>query len=226
MMKWTWWWAVRGWLGCVAGAADGQLPTAATCLPRGPALTCRASPPRPAPPLRPTFAAAAFSVTPERKTLVRFLKPFLYSAGCALYAPGGAVDGVDAWADLKGRRVASREGYYANDALQALGAELVMVQDAEGGRHALRRAAAAVHTCPVAVGRSGGTRRPADCPPSSSPCPAEAEAAVQAGRAQAYAADSVAAELGSLERVKELQPISVSAYAMAVQSGDNQVAAW
>lgn len=49
---------------------------------------------------------------------------------------------------------------------------------------------------------------------------------MQAGRAQAYAADSVAAELGSLERVKELQPISVSAYAMAVQSGDNQVAAW
>lgn len=55
---------------------------------------------------------------------------------------------------------------------------------------------------------------------------AEAEAAVEAGRAQAYAADATVAAHGRLLRVQGLQPIAVAPYAVAVRRGDNRVAGW
>lgn len=61
---------------------------------------------------------AVFSVTPERKEEVTFVRPYYYSAGMGLYAPGGAVEGVETWSDLGGKAVATQQGYYGNEALE------------------------------------------------------------------------------------------------------------
>ena len=58
----------------------------------------------------PTLPPAAFSVTPERKEKVYFVPPYYYSAGMALFAPGGSIPGVDSWAELEGKSIAVREG--------------------------------------------------------------------------------------------------------------------
>ncbi len=42
--------------------------------------------------------------------------PSYYSAGAALFAPGGEIEGVSSWDDLQGRTVAILQGNYVIDA--------------------------------------------------------------------------------------------------------------
>ncbi|PRW44565.1 ABC transporter permease [Chlorella sorokiniana] len=58
----------------------------------------------------------SFTITPDRKKLVQFVMPSYYSAGAALFAPGGEIQGVRSWEDLSGQTVAVLEGNYVIDA--------------------------------------------------------------------------------------------------------------
>lgn len=51
-----------------------------------------------------------FTVTPERAQLVQFIQPYYYSAGAALYAPGGSIQGVQSWGDLRGKSLTIKRG--------------------------------------------------------------------------------------------------------------------
>lgn len=57
-----------------------------------------------------------FSVTANRSKLVQFVAPSYYSAGATLFAPGGRIEGVSSWGDLKGKTLAVRGGNYVIDA--------------------------------------------------------------------------------------------------------------
>lgn len=48
-------------------------------------------------------------------------RPYYYSAGAGLFAPGGKLEGVSKWTDLVGKAVAVRPGYYANGPLEVGG---------------------------------------------------------------------------------------------------------
>ena len=77
------------------------------------------------------------TITPERRKLVPFVFPSYYSAGAALFAPGGAIDGVSSWEELSGETVAVLEGSYILDAAPETPAlqnvTLLQVPTAEGG---------------------------------------------------------------------------------------------
>lgn len=88
------------------------------------------------PPL-PLCRLPGITITPERRKLVQFVFPSYYSAGAALFAPGGAIDGVGSWEDLSGQTVALLEGSYILDAAPETPAlqnvTLLQVPTAEGG---------------------------------------------------------------------------------------------
>lgn len=95
-----------------------------------------------------TRVPAVFSITDARKQVVDFLYPSYYSAGAAVFAPGGAIEGVARWEDMSGRTVAVPQGYYALEAAAATpalaGINFVVAANAEGTRG---RSASLRHLC-------------------------------------------------------------------------------
>lgn len=55
-------------------------------------------------------------MTAERSRLVQFIFPSYYSSGAAVFAPGGAIEGVSSWHDLSGKTLSAVEGNYVVDA--------------------------------------------------------------------------------------------------------------
>lgn len=84
-----------------------------------PAAACRMPPLLHAPQPCPSHPLpAAFTVTPDRSLQVKFVFPAYFSSGAALFAPGGQVPGVEAWADLAGQTVTTLQGNYVLDVQQ------------------------------------------------------------------------------------------------------------
>lgn len=52
----------------------------------------------------------AISFHPSRTLRIDFIYPGVYVAGATLFAPGGRLEGVGAWTDLAGVRVAALRG--------------------------------------------------------------------------------------------------------------------
>lgn len=110
----------------------------------GSTLCCKPSPASPDLPVKlPVFTTlhrlpwpAGFTITPERRRLVQFVLPSYYSAGAALFAPGGTVEGVSSWEDLAGQTVALLQGNYVFEAAPQTPAlqnvTLLPVADAQG----------------------------------------------------------------------------------------------
>lgn len=44
--------------------------------------------------------------------LVQFIYPSYYSSGFAVFAPGGEIEGVGSWEDLRGQSLSVQEGHY------------------------------------------------------------------------------------------------------------------
>lgn len=67
---------------------------------------------------------------------MQFVLPSYYSAGAALFAPGGTVEGVSSWEDLAGETVALLQGNYVFEAATQTPAlqnvTLLPVADAQG----------------------------------------------------------------------------------------------
>ena len=76
-------------------------------------------PPGQRPPPSRNLHRAGLTVTAERSKLVQFVSPGYYSAGATLFAPGGRIEGVSSWDDLKGKTLAVMEGNYVIDAAQS-----------------------------------------------------------------------------------------------------------
>ncbi|PRW61110.1 ABC transporter substrate-binding [Chlorella sorokiniana] len=74
------------------------------------------------------WVIGAFSVTPARAGIVDFVRPYYYSSGAMLFAPGGkAPAGIDSWESISGKKIAALTGYYANHVLSNnFGADLVL----------------------------------------------------------------------------------------------------
>lgn len=120
------------------------LPGRHASIPVGATLCCEPSPASPDLPVKllgvPTLhqlpCPAGFTITPERRRLVQFVLPSYYSAGTALFAPGGTVEGVSSWEDLAGETVALLQGNYVFEAAPQTPAlqnvTLLPVADAQG----------------------------------------------------------------------------------------------
>ena len=95
------------------------------------------------------YHRAGFSITAERSKLVQFVSPSYYSAGATLFAPGGRIEGVSSWGDLKGKTLSVLQGAYFLDAAPSTPAlqnvTLIEAPTAEGalpvGRGTRRHAA-------------------------------------------------------------------------------------
>lgn len=76
-------------------------------------------------------------MTAQRSKLVQFLSPGYYSAGSVVFAPGGRIEGVSSWGDLRGRTLSVVEGGYTIDAAaQSLALQnvtLLPVPNIQGG---------------------------------------------------------------------------------------------
>ncbi len=87
---------------------------------------------------------AGFTVTAERSRLVQFIFPSYYSSGAAVFAPGGAIEGVSSWHDLSGKTLSAVEGNYVVDAAPETPAlqnvTFVLAATIEGGENGLHPA--------------------------------------------------------------------------------------
>ena len=51
-------------------------------------------------------------MTAEHSRLVHFIYPSYYSSGVAVFAPGGEIEGVSLWEDLRGESLSVQEGHF------------------------------------------------------------------------------------------------------------------